>query len=530
MAFAPPKKKQIVNEERENRRIEAEGSLLAFIELVHPKRLLGNVHRQVISWWTRSNASSHQLLLLPRDHMKSALVAYRVVWEITKDPTLRVLFISSTSNLATKQLKFIKDILTCDNYRLYWPDMVHPEETKREKWTEREISIDDPRRRAESVRDPTIFTAGLTSNIVGLHCDIAVLDDVVVTGNAYTEDGRDKVLDQYSLLSSIETGDAREWVVGTRYHPKDLYSHLMDMEIEEYDVLGNVTKTTPLFEKNADYGVKEQVESVGDGSGEFIWPRQQRSDGKWFGFDREVLDRKRAQYLNKTHFRAQYYNDPHDVGSSVFKRDLFQYYEPGFLSRKEGKWYFKGERLNVFAAVDFAFTVNKKSDYTCVVVIGVDGKGNYYVLEIDRFRTEKISEQFNHILKLYEHWGFRKLRAEVTAAQKTIVLDLRDNYIRPMGLAFSIEEFLPTRFLGSKEERITSCLEPKYANRQIWHAPTGNCQVLEEELLFSNPAHDDVKDALASAIDFAVAPMNIFRSMKNAIPLMNFNTRFGGVN
>jgi hypothetical protein len=272
---------------REQRRLVAESDLIEFIQLVHPRRVLGNIHRHVIQWWTRQDAKQHQLLLLPRDHMKSALIAYRVAWELTKDPTLRILFISSTSNLATKQLKFIKDIITCDVYTSHWPQMVNKEETKREKWTEREISVDHPLRAAESIRDPSIFTAGLTSNIVGMHCDIAVLDDVVVQGNAYTEEGREKVKDQYSYLSSVETANSREWVVGTRYHPKDLYSDLMQMEIDEYDDLGNVVKADSLFEK-----LEEAVESIGDGTGEFLWPKQQRQDGKWFGFDQEILAKR----------------------------------------------------------------------------------------------------------------------------------------------------------------------------------------------------------------------------------------------
>lgn len=518
-----------VNPQREEHRIQAESDLEAFINLVHPKRLLGNIHRQIIRWWTRQDAKSHQILLLPRDHMKSALIAYRVAWEITRDPTLRVLFISSTSNLAVKQLKFIKDILTSDTYRLFWPEMVNRDEAKREKWTEREISIDHPKRKDESIRDPTIFTAGLTSNIVGLHCDIAILDDVVVQANAYTEDGREKVKDQYSLLSSIETINAKEWVVGTRYHPKDLYSDLLAMEIEKYDELGNVIESTPLFERNSDFGIAEYVESIGDGSGEFIWPRQQRSDGKWFGFDQEVLAIKRAQYVNKTHFRAQYYNDPHDVGSSVFKRDQFQYYNPEYLSSRGGYWYFKGERLNVFAAIDFAFSLGKKSDYTAIVVIGVDGRSNYYILEIERFKTDKISDYFDRLLKLFTKWGFRILRAEVTSAQSTIVKDLKESYIRPLGLSFSIDEFRPSRFQGAKEERIMAALQPKYANHQVWHYLGGNCQVLEEELLFTNPAHDDVKDALASVIDLAIEPKNIFRTMKSLQPALNYHSKFGGV-
>lgn len=509
---------------REERRKLAESSLEEFIKLVHPKRVLGNIHREVISWWTSSRAKSHQLLMLPRDHMKSALIAYRVAWELTRDPTLRVLYISSTSNLATKQLKFIKDIFTDDTYRIYWPEMVTKEEAKREKWTEREISLDHPKRKEESIRDPSIFTAGLTSNIVGMHCDIAVLDDVVVQSNAYLEEGRNKVRDQYGLLSSIESVNSKEWIVGTRYHPKDLYSTLLEMEVDQYDELGNVIFSEPLFE------VKEYpVETSGDGTGEFLWPRQQRSDGKWFGFDDKILAQKRAQYVNKIHFRAQYYNDPNDVDSSPIQRSQFQYYDQNFLTRRDGVWSFKGNRLNVVASVDFAYSTGKKSDYTSIVVVGVDGRNNYYILEIDRFKTDKMSEYFNHIFKMYEKWGFRKIRAEVSVAQQVIVKDLKENYIRPYGLSLVVDEFRPSRWQGSKVERIMAVLEPKYANQQVYHYQGGNIQALEEELIFANPAHDDIKDALASAIDFAIAPLDLYRIKKEDTRVYNYHGKFGGV-
>lgn len=517
-------KKVLENPVVTEQRLLAESDLEEFIKLVHPKRFLGNIHRQVIRWWTRQDAKSHQLLLLPRDHGKSWLVAYRVAWELTKNPTLRVLFISSTSNLAIKQLKFIKDILTSSTYRQYWPNMIEKDEGKREKWTEKEISVDHPLRKEWAIRDPSIFTAGLTSNIVGLHCDIAILDDVVVQGNAYTEEGRNKVKDQYSLLSSIEGVGAKEWVVGTRYHPNDLYSDLMEMEIPVYDDVGSIIKSDSLFEK-----MEAAVETIGDGTGEFLWPRSKSPEGKWFGFNSEELAKKKAQYLNKLHFRAQYYNDPNDIDSSPIQRDLFQYYDQGHLFSKNGRWFFRDKKLNVFASVDFAYSVGAKSDYTSIVVIGVDSDNNYYVLEIDRFKTDKISDYYQKILKLYEKWGFNKIRAEVTAGQAVIVKDLRDNYIRKFGLALSIDEYRPSRWVGSKEERIMSTLEPKYANRQIWHYLGGNCQVLEEELIYANPAHDDVKDALSSVIDFAVAPLNLFNKQKETVNSFKFNTRFGGV-
>ena len=456
--------------------------------------------------------------------MKSTLVAYRVAWRITQNPAIKILYISSTSNLATKQLKFIKDILTSDTYRIYWPDMVEKEEAKREKWTEREISVDHPQRKEEMIRDPTVFTAGLTSNIVGMHCDIAVLDDVVVETNAYLADGRTKVKSQYSYLSSVENANSEEWFVGTRYHPNDLYADLQGLEVDEFDEIGNLVKTEPLYEI-----FERAVESAGDGNGEFIWPRTKNPDGKWFGFNAEVLAKKKAQYLNKVYFRAQYYNDPNDIESSPIQRDLFQYYDNGFLSHRDGRWSFKGHPLNIFAAVDFAYSLDEKADYTSIVVVGVSADADYYVLEIDRFKTLAISDYYIHILKLHEKWGFRKLRAEVSVAQKVIVNDLKENYIRKNGLALAIEEYRPSRWQGSKEERIRATLEPKYSNKQIWHYKSGNCQVLEEELVFNNPAHDDVKDALASVIDFAIKPSSMFSRQKSKESMFHFNPKFGGV-
>lgn len=520
-------KKKPVNqltEARLARRKLAEASLESFIRLIHPNRLLGMIHVEVINWWTASNASPYQMLLMPRDHMKSALIAYRAAWRLTRDPSLRILFISANSNLAIKQLKFIKDILTNPTYRLYWPEMVNKEEQKREKWTEREISVDHPKRAEEHIREPSIFTAGLTSNIVGLHCDIAILDDVVVTNNAYTEEGRDKVLDQYSFLSSIEGAGAEEWIVGTRYHPDDLYAKLLERTMEEYDDTGNLQSSRPLFD------VREYtVESVGDGTGEFLWPRQQRSDGKWFGFDAKILGEKRNKYLNPVHFRAQYYNDPRDVDSSPISRDNFQYYSRDHLFASEGRWYYNRNKLNVVAAVDFAYTTGKKSDYTAIVVVGADTLNNYYVLEIDRFKTSRPSDYFIRVIKLFEKWGFRKVRFEVTAGQKVLVADFKENYIRPLGLGLSVDEYRPAQWQGSKEERILATLEPRYANGQIWHYIGGHCQTLEEELIFANPAHDDVKDALCSAIDYVTKPLNSYAVTKINTPSFQYHTRFGGV-
>lgn len=502
----------------------AEADLETFIRLIAPQNVMGSIHQEWCRWTISEEAGDHQATFLPRDHGKSRYIAFKAAWTITRRPDVRILYISSTSNLAEKQLKFIKDILTSGIYRRYWPEMVKESEFEREKWATSEFSVDHPKRKEEGVRDPTMWAAGLTTSITGMHCDIAILDDIIVQENAYTEEGRRKVKQQWALLSSIESGEAEEWVVGTRYHPKDLYGEMLEMEHEIFDRDGHVTGTKPVYQV-----FQRQVEDQGDGFGQFLWPRQQRADGKWFGFDAQILAKKRAKY-DRLQFRAQYYNDPNDPGSMRISPDKFQYYDQKNLKFESGNWYYKDRKLNVFASVDFAYSATRRADFTAIVVVGVDRENLVYVLEVDRFKTERIPEYFDHIQRLHQKWGFRKLGAEITSGQKAIVRELKDGYIRPNGLFLSIEEIAPTRHQGSKEERMAAILEPRYDNLAVWHYKGGNCQTLEEELISHNPPHDDCMDALAAAISISVAPTGLLaRDRQRDSMKLIVNNRFGGL-
>lgn len=494
----------------------AEADLAAYIRLVDKNRVLGHVHLDVIRWWERQDKRDHQLLLLPRDHMKSALVAFRVAWRLAKDPTLRVLYISSTSNLAEKQLGFIKSILSSPVHQRFWPDHINPEEGSRRKWTEKEIMLDHPLRDEHLIRDPSVFCAGLTTSVTGMHCDIAVLDDIVVFENAYTKEGRDKVKSQYSLLASIEGADAEEWVVGTRYHPKDLYGDMLEMVEDVYDKNGEVVDSVPIY---------EVFERAVEEEGVFLWPRQQRSDGKWFGFDRSILEKKRGQYLDRKQFRAQYYNDPSDPEGSGIKYDQFRYWEGNLLTRREGWWYYNGLKLNLTAAIDFAYSTARKADYSCLVVTGEDPDGNVFVLDIDRFKSDaKISDYYKCILRTFQKWGYRKIAMETTVAQKAIVNELKNTYLMPNGINIKI---IDTRPVKNKEERIAAVLEPRYDQQMVYHAKGGNWEILEEELVNQNPAHDDVKDALTMAIEHSVRPQRVaFNTFKKQN--VYYHPRFGG--
>jgi len=251
-----------------------------------------------------------------------------------------------------------------------------------------------------------------------------------------------------------------------------------------------------------------------------------RQDGRWFGFNAQILAIKRAKYLNKSQFRAQYYNDPNDPDNENIASSLFQYYDRKFLERTGDVWRFQDKVLNVFAAIDFAFSLTDKADFTALVTIGVSATGDIYVLDIERFKTNLISVYYNKIFEAYMKWGFRKIRAEVTVAQDVIVEDLKQQ-IRRGGIALSIDRFRPDRYSGSKEERMRAALNPRYENNSVWHYQSGITSELEDELRQQHPRHDDIKDALANAVAISRPPLHGMNTRKKSNVI--YHPSFGGV-
>ena len=173
-------------------RTKAEKDLFYFAKLVNPQYQYGDIHKEVFKWLSKEHQDLNQLILLPRGHLKSHCMAVWCTWWVTKHPDTTILYISATSTLAEDQLYAIKGILDSEIHRRYWPEMIKPDEGKREKWSATAISLDHPKRKLEGIRDATIRTAGLTTNTTGWHADVIVPDDVVVPDNAYTEEGRRK--------------------------------------------------------------------------------------------------------------------------------------------------------------------------------------------------------------------------------------------------------------------------------------------------------------------------------------------------
>lgn len=511
-------------------------SLFAFACAVEPHREYGDCHRELFDFWQQSeiNDIDNTLSLLPRDHQKSHALAVRCAWEIYRYPAITILYVSATSGLAERQLVDIQNILESRYFRQLSPDMINKDKGKRNMWNTKEIAVDHPDRDKEGVRDPTVATAGLTTNTTGWHCTFLAKDDVVIPENAYTIEARKKVEANCSQLASVLTTGGTECAVGTRYHPKDHYATLKSMIESVHD-----EETGEVIDERAVYAVHERQVEV---NGVFLWPRKARaSDGKMFGFNWAELARKKAKYKDRLQYFAQYYNNPNDLEDRSIEQGNFLYYKREHIFMQGGNWHYgkrgnrgyegDSRRLNVYAAMDFAFSKNKKADYTCIVVFGIDYEFNVYVLDIVRFKTNKTAVYFSNFKDMLIKWEFTRLRAEVNVAQEVIVQSLKDKAVEE-GIHCRIESHRPNKYDGAKEERMEAALLPRYEEGKVFHYKGGLCTYLEEELLLDNPEHDDIKNTLADGLSSIHVrkprrPSKAEEMARNAIPVQ-YHSRFGG--
>lgn len=501
---------KLSKDQLENRAL-AMKDLRVFTALVAPYRLLGHCQLDMLSFFMRDE--THQLLLYPRAHQKSYMIAYYVAWMIINNPAITILYASETAGLAEAQLSIIKKVLDSPIARKYWPELLEADEGKRETWRSNAIAVDHWQRSHEGIRDYTCMAVGIGASITGFHADLIVLDDVVTINNALTKTERVKVSAWYSQASSVLNTDGLIRAIGTKYHPEDLYTDLEEMNTPIYDDDG---------EEIGEQKVYTFDQKVVEIDGEFLWPRQKRKDGQWFGFNKKQLALKKAQYLDKAQFFAQYYMDASDPMNKRIAN--FEYYDKAELKLFEGSWVIHGRKINIYAAIDFAATIGKKSDYTAIVVIGIDANHNIYILDIERFKTEKISVMQEALTKMYDKWGWIKLRAETNAQQNLIIEQIKD-LNRQNGIFYSIDKVSSK---GEKQIRIMANLEPRYAAGTIFHYKGGYCEILEQELVATKPAHDDISDALAAATEIAIAPRK-FQKKSTYQNNIVYHPRFGGV-
>lgn len=518
-----------------------ESSFKDYAEWVLPDRYFGDLHYDMFDFLQYEEADS-KCVLVPRDHQKSVVIATFASWLITREPSATINYVSYNSDLVEKQIAFIKNILTSDRHRALWSNDGLPGENllnfikERGEWKHKpthywqnvKFKVDHPA--AKNSADPTLRAGTVRGGNTGMHCKYTIFDDLVTDENWKSASDKAETLACYESFSKIQSNGGKTFAVGTRYSPDDLYAQLKEEELrylEEETDEEVVEKTWKFFERVV------EDSPTRDGTGNYCWPKMKMPNGESYGFDRRELAVKKAKLSKNglTNFFAQYYNDPNDESTNVIKSDCFHYLDPRRLKQEGSSWSYEDKPLRIYAAADLAFSDGagkdgRRRDYTAIAVVAIDHEGYIYVLDLDRFKTDKPEVYFERIMELHDYWNFKELYVETNNAGKFVKQYLVDE-VRRNGGTLKVEGSAHVSHQGKKEERIAQVLHDRYYNGTIYHNKGGFSRLLEEELKLARPPHDDLKDAVAMAVSRCVKPLQS-RTRTTSRNVIKASNRFGG--
>lgn len=181
--------------------------------------------------------------------------------------------------------------------------------------------------------------------------------------------------------------------------------------------------------------------------------------------------------------------------SQRFRKDLFRYYIP---SEMEGQM----RRMVKYTTVDLAIGTTKRSDFTVVMTIAVDAKGNWFILDAAYGKwnpTETMNEIFSAVVK----YKPRVVGIESVAYQAALIHFL-DREMSSRNIFFTVHRLESDR---RKHLRIEG-MHPRFsAGKVFFPAGASFLAELEKELLgFPRATHDDLIDALAYQEQVAAPP------------------------
>jgi len=164
---------------------------------------------------THANA----LVELPRDHGKSTQVCARVVWELGRNPNLRVKIVCASKALAAERGRFIRQAIeSSEGLRLTFPKLLPAR-----PWTDTRMTVV----RTSNVIGASVTAMGIGDATTGARADLLVCDDVVDVSAIHSLSRRERVklLFDNNLMNLLEP-DGRFWGLSTPWHRDDLNARL----------------------------------------------------------------------------------------------------------------------------------------------------------------------------------------------------------------------------------------------------------------------------------------------------------------
>ena len=478
----------------------AKKDLISFGKLFLPDDFLRSetppFHYEVAD--TINNPNDKQVaIILPRGHGKTVLTKASILHDFLfcSEPQFYG-WVSATQKLATGNMDYVK-------YHLEFNEKIHYYfgQQKGKKWTEEDIELQNGCKLV------------CKSNISGIRggaklhkrYDLIILDDFEDENNTLTPESRAKNgnLITAVVYPALEPHTGRLRINGTPVHFDSFINNLLvnneKAKKEKRKFAWNVITYTALDKK-----------------GNSLWD-------SWFPVSKLEEKKKFYQDSGMPHkFYQEYMMQVQSAEDSIFNRKHLRYHDAKFSIDDETGIpfaYHNGKELplNIYAGVDPATdSMRSNSDYSVLIVVGVDEHNNIYVLDYIRKRglpvigiqgEDKLGI-VDYMFQLQAQYNPNLFVVEDTTMSKPIFQALRSEMRRRNDFSVKFREEKPgTRM--SKLDRIQTILAQRFAIGSV-HIRKTHFD-LEHEVLTFGPrmAHDDTIDALAYACKYASPPKNL---------------------
>lgn len=317
----------------------------------------------------------------------------------------------------------------------------------------------------ETTKGGRYFCAGVGAGLAGHRADFGLIDDYLGSEeDANSKLIRDKQWDWYhnDFWPRLKP-DAIVVIVANRRHEDDLIGRLLESEADEWLVI-----RIPFFAEDGD--------PLGRSVGERLWP-------EWFTEEMATSIRRKSPRT----VAGLYQQRPAPEEGNFFQRAWFEDNSYGSLAELP-------DDLRIYSASDHAVSERQTADRTCLLPVGIDTKGDIWVLPDVWWKVAGPKEVVDAWLEMLRrrqpltHW------AEKGHISKSIGPFLRDRMDQERVYVY-IDEVTPARDKQTRAGSIHGMASmgkihlPRFAS---WFEAA-----LHELLTFPGGKHDDFVDTLA---------------------------------
>lgn len=285
-----------------------------------------------------------KLLMAPRGSYKSTILIAYVVRQILADPHKRIVWGMATTNRANEVVETVKKLLESHEgiLRLFG-------DVKTDHWKANEFTVAG---RSEYVKEPSFSVFAIEKNVTGYHCDILILDDLVIEQNSRTEGGLSRTIKAFKGVQPLLDGGGIEIVSNTEYHDADLTNLIRNEMRSEFHLMV------------MDSGVDIERE---EGTGQFKLTGNPRFPHQPMSFLTTKL-----KVMDPYEFSHQYLNRAMPGGLAEFDRRMF----------RPVAWREPMRNLSFTMCTDTAASSAESACMSVVAMVGLDANDDAYLFDL----------------------------------------------------------------------------------------------------------------------------------------------------